>query len=118
MIKYPTTFPCPDRTSYSVTKSPSTTTTPAVKGRNRHSLNDTKASYMVSLSLNFLSAAHFAEWQDFWRTINLGQDWFLMDLFVDGVQREMTVHSLGPWSSTISQSDIHTVNLTLEALVP
>ena len=117
MMTYPASLPCPNRESYNLMRQPATTRLPPLKGRPRHELLDLYAPDVASLSLTF-TEEQFAEWQAFWAATNYGENWWLMDLYLDGTEQELEVHAMGAWSSTLKRNGIRSVALSVEAIIP
>jgi len=112
-------YGCVTRDGYTQTAEQSATRMPALRGRPRYRLRDTRASYVVNITME-MSDAQFSYWQTFWASLRHGTDPFEMTLMMDAVlvynsiDEVYTVQARGPWTSSLSPAGRWVVSLTVE----
>lgn len=114
MISFPhDIIPCLPRENYSVGRDPAVTSQTVIAGPSRNRWVNDAPSYLVNATLD-IDHAQYAAWQSFFAAINHGQDWFQMDVDVEGVRETRQCHLRAMYSAQLVAADHWKVTLPLE----
>ena len=114
MFKYfPDIYGCIDRKTFRQKRNSALYSGSALKGRTRYTFKDEYPAYTFDCVIN-MTEAQFYGWQIFWSNLNMGADWFLIDLPLDNQTAEYNVHASGPFNAINVSPGYWDVTITLD----